>query len=132
MKIAVVSENGKTISQHFGKATQYVIVNTRAGRILSKEIRQKAGHADFMAAGDADASKCGAHSGDSSIYDRHRRMILNILDCSVLLSGCMGWGAYEGLKSRGIKTILTDVEDIEEAVNLYLEGNLPNLTERLH
>jgi predicted Fe-Mo cluster-binding NifX family protein len=44
----------------------------------------------------------------------------------------MGWGAYESLKSRGIETIVTDVENIEEAVRLYVERKLPNLMERLH
>jgi predicted Fe-Mo cluster-binding NifX family protein len=44
----------------------------------------------------------------------------------------MGWGAYDSLKSRGIEPVVTDVEDIEEAVKLYLEGKLPNLMERLH
>jgi len=44
----------------------------------------------------------------------------------------MGWGAYDSLKSRGIETVVTDVDDIEKAVNLYLQGKLPNLMERLH
>jgi predicted Fe-Mo cluster-binding NifX family protein len=37
MKIAVASENGKTVSRHFGKATQYVIVKTDYSRIPGKE-----------------------------------------------------------------------------------------------
>lgn len=128
MKIAVVSENGKTVSQHFGRATHYVIVNTDGSRILGKESRLKAGHHDFAV--EERGCSCGAHVDESSIYDRHRPMVLNILDCDVLLAGGMGWGAYEGLKSRGIKAILTDI--IEEAVRLYLGGNLPNVMERLH
>jgi len=44
----------------------------------------------------------------------------------------MGWGAYDSLKSRGIETVVTDVENIEEAIKLYLDGKLPNLMERLH
>jgi predicted Fe-Mo cluster-binding NifX family protein len=59
-------------------------------------------------------------------------MMSNIADCQVLLAGGMGWGAYESLKSRGIETIVTDVESIDEAVTLYLAGKLPNLMERLH
>jgi predicted Fe-Mo cluster-binding NifX family protein len=44
----------------------------------------------------------------------------------------MGWGAYDSLKSRGIETIITDVTNIDEAVQLYIDGKLPNLMERLH
>jgi len=50
----------------------------------------------------------------------------------VLIAGGMGWGAQESLKNRGINTIVTDVESIDEAVKLYLAGKLPNIVERLH
>jgi predicted Fe-Mo cluster-binding NifX family protein len=59
-------------------------------------------------------------------------MAQSIDDCKVLIAGGMGWGAYDSLKSRGIETVVTDVNDIDKAVNLYLQGKLPNLMERLH
>ena len=55
-----------------------------------------------------------------------------ISDCQVLLAGGMGWGAYESMKSYNIKPVVTDVESIDEAVQLYLNGKLANLMERLH
>lgn len=59
-------------------------------------------------------------------------MASNIADAKFVIAGGMGWGAYESLKSLGIEPILTDVVDIEKAVRLYLEGTLPNLTQRVH
>jgi predicted Fe-Mo cluster-binding NifX family protein len=53
-------------------------------------------------------------------------------DCDVLIAGGMGWGAYESLKGYGIRPIVTDMPDIREAVRRYLEGELPDLMERLH
>ena len=50
----------------------------------------------------------------------------------MLITGGMGWGAYESMKSRGIEPIVTDFENIEEAVMLHLQNKLPNLMERLH
>jgi predicted Fe-Mo cluster-binding NifX family protein len=44
----------------------------------------------------------------------------------------MGQGAYESLKSYNIEPIITDVKNIDQAVNLYLKSKLPNLRERLH
>jgi predicted Fe-Mo cluster-binding NifX family protein len=133
VKIAVVSENGKTVSQHFGRATQYVILNADGKKILSRESRPKVSHADLISAENPEhGCGCQACGRGGRAYDRHRSMVLKILDCSVLLAGGMGWGVYEGLTSRGIKTVITDVEDIEQAVRLYLWENLPNLTERLH
>jgi predicted Fe-Mo cluster-binding NifX family protein len=55
-----------------------------------------------------------------------------IADCQLLLAGGMGWGAYESLKSYNIQPIVTDVENIDEAVQLHLAVKLPNLMERLH
>jgi predicted Fe-Mo cluster-binding NifX family protein len=59
-------------------------------------------------------------------------MAQTIEDCQALFAGGMGWGAYDSLKSRGIETVVTDVDTIDEAVNLYVQGKLPNLMERLH
>ncbi len=59
-------------------------------------------------------------------------MAETIADCQVLIAGGMGWGACESLKSRNIEPVVTDVENIDEAISLYLAGKLPNLVERLH
>jgi len=59
-------------------------------------------------------------------------MAESIADCQVLLARGMGWGAYESMRSYNIETFVTDVENIDEAAQLYLAGRLPNLMERLH
>jgi len=59
-------------------------------------------------------------------------MAESITDCQVILAGGMGWGAYESMKRYNIEPVATDVENIDEAVQLYLEGTLPNQMERLH
>ena len=133
MNIAVITEDGKTVSQHFGKATQYLVVKTNGEKIVSTELRKKVGHADLLPPGAKEETCCcKSHCSNVSKFDRHRPMVFAILDCEVLLAGGMGWEAYEGLRVRGIKPVITDVEDIQQAIKLYLWGNLPNLTERLH
>ena len=49
MKIAAVSEDGMTISQHFGRAPFYVVVTVEDGKIVSREKRDKMGQAQFAA-----------------------------------------------------------------------------------
>ena len=133
MKIASVTENGNTISQHFGRAPLYVVVTAEDGKVLSKETRAKAGHHDFhQAETKADECGCGVHGHGEGADAKHRTMADSIADCSVVMAGGMGWGAYESMKSRGIEPIVTDVRNIDEAVSLYLKGELPNLMERLH
>jgi predicted Fe-Mo cluster-binding NifX family protein len=132
MKIAAISEDGTTVSQHFGRAPLYVVVTVEDGKVVSKETRAKAGHHTFAANQHPDTAHGERHGYDAGAQARHATMAQSIDDCQVLIAGGMGWGAYESLKSRAIETIVTDVESIEEAVRLYVEGKLPNLMERLH
>lgn len=132
MKVAVISEDGITVSQHFGRAPYYVVVTVEEGKIISEEKRDKLGHHTFVASHEGHLAPGERHGFDAGAQARHAGMMSNITDCQVLIAGGMGWGAYESLKGRGIETIVTDVESIDEAVKLYLEGKLPNLMERLH
>ena len=47
MKIAAISDDGATISQHFGRAALYVVVTVEDGKIVSTETRSKLGHHSF-------------------------------------------------------------------------------------
>lgn len=131
MKIAAVTENGSTISQHFGRAPLYVVVTVQDGKIVSIQTRNKTGHHTFADdhAGTAPGEKHGYDAGSEA---KHASMAESIADCEVIIAGGMGWGAYESLASRNIKPVVTDVENITEAVELYLNGRLTNLMERLH
>ncbi len=131
MKIAAISDDGVTISQHFGRAPLYVVVTVEDGNIVSKETRAKTGHHTF-AAHHPDLAPGERHGYDAGSQVRHASMAETIGDCQVLIAGGMGWGAYDSLKSCKIEPIVTDVGTIEEAVKLYLEGKLLNLMERLH
>jgi predicted Fe-Mo cluster-binding NifX family protein len=130
MKIAAISEDGTSISQHFGRAPVYVVVTVEDGKIVSKETRAKAGHHAF-AATHSDLASGERHGYDAGSQAKHASMAETIADCQVLIAGGMGWGAYESMKSYNIEPVVTDVESIDEAVKLYLAGKLPNLMERL-
>jgi len=132
MKIAAVSEDETTISQHFGRAPLYVVVTVEEGKIVSKETRAKTGHHTFAAHHHPDLAPGERYGYDSSSQVRHESMAEIISDCQVLLAGGMGWGAYESMQSYDIKPFVTDVKTIDEAVQLYLDGKLTNLMERLH
>jgi predicted Fe-Mo cluster-binding NifX family protein len=55
-----------------------------------------------------------------------------LADCEVLICGGMGQGAYESMRTRGIRPIVTDLASIDEAVTACAEGRLVDLVERLH
>jgi len=131
MKIAAITEDGITISQHFGRAPLYVVVTVEDGEVTNKETRDKAGHHTF-AAHHSDLAPGERHGYDSGAQTRHASMAEAIADCQVLIAGGMGWGAYESMKSYNIEPVVTDVESIDEAVKLYIDGELINLMDRLH
>ncbi|MFC1984956.1 NifB/NifX family molybdenum-iron cluster-binding protein [Chloroflexota bacterium] len=132
MKIAAITEDGATVSQHFGRAPYYLVVTVEDGKVVSKEKRDKAGHHTFAVGQHPDTAPGERHGYDAGAQSRHATMAETIADCQVLFAGGMGWGAYEGLKSYNIEPVVTDIENIDEAIKLYLEGKLPNLMERLH
>ena len=135
MKIAAVSEDGVTISQHFGRAPFYIVVTVEDGKIISREQRDKLGHAQFAGephAEEAHGADPRGHGFDPAAQSRHARMAAAIADCQVLLARGMGAGAYQGMEQAGIRPVVTDVTNIDEAVQAYIEGRLVDHTERLH
>ena len=132
MKIAAISDDGTTISQHFGRAPLYVVVTVEDGKVVNKETRDKAGHHTFAAHQPPDLAPGERHGYDAGSQARHQNMAGTISDCQVLLAGGMGLGAYENMQSYSIKSVLTDVKSVDEAVQLYLDGKLTNQMERLH
>jgi predicted Fe-Mo cluster-binding NifX family protein len=131
LKIAVISDDEVSISQHFGRAPYYVVLTVEEGKIVDSETRPKAGHHTFGAQGHPKLAPGERHGYDAGSQAKHRSMADTITDCEALIAGGMGWGAYESLKGYGIQPIITDVGDIREAVQRYLDGNLTNLMERL-
>jgi predicted Fe-Mo cluster-binding NifX family protein len=135
MKIAIVTDDEKTISHHFGRATKYAVVMVEGGSVIAREVRDKAGHKDFQREGlhssshhhDPRGRGFGSHS-----EEKHRRMFAAISDCDVLLARGMGRGAYVGLESSGIRPILTDIPEINTAVQAVIDGSIIDHSEKLH
>lgn len=132
MKIAAVSDDGATLSQHFGRASLYVVITVEDGRPVNRETRAKAGHQTFANQPHIEPAPGERHGYDASSQVKHATMAEAISDCQVLLVGGMGRGAHESIRSYSIEPVVTDVKNIDEAVQLYLDGKLENLMERLH
>ena len=132
MKIAAITEDGKTISQHFGKAPYYLVLTIEDGKIVNREMREKMGHTHFAAESHAEESHSAGHGMDAVSHNKHVSMAEVISDCEVLLCGGMGMGAYESMRLLKIQPIVTDLFDIDAAVQAYLDDKLIDHTEKLH
>jgi len=132
MKIAVVTDDETTVSQHFGRAEYYEVFTVEDGQITAKERRDKMGHSHFVHGEGGHGAGEGQHGYDADSQRKHASMAETIKDCQVLIAGGMGMGAFDSMKSYNIEPVITDVTDAETAVKLYAEGKLPNLIGRLH
>jgi predicted Fe-Mo cluster-binding NifX family protein len=132
MKIAAITDDGKTISQHFGRAPYYLVVTVENGQIVSREMRDKLGHAHFANDPHEEDKPGQPHGFGPAAQNRHVQMAQAIADCQALLCGGMGRGAYESMRTRGIKPVVTDITLIDEAVQAYAAGRIVDQTDRLH
>lgn len=127
MKIAAVTDDGKTISLHFGRAQNYLVYTIEEGQITGVELREKVSH--HHAAHEHDR---GQHEHGEGAGHKHSTMLAPITDCEALLARGMGQGAYLALQTANIKPIVTDIPSIEDAVQAYIQGDIVDHTEKLH
>jgi predicted Fe-Mo cluster-binding NifX family protein len=132
MKIAAITEDGTTISQHFGRAPYYLVVTVEAGKIVDRQLREKLGHAQFTNEPHPVEQPGQPHGMDEISHNKHLRMAEAIADCEALLCRGMGMGAYESMKQANIRPVVTDIAGIDEAVKAYVDGKIVDLTDRLH
>ena len=131
MKIAFITDDGKTISQHFGRAANYLVLDMVDKQIIGRELRDKLGHNHFVEPGEGPDHNQGSGLTAAS-HKKHGQMAEVISDCEVLICGGMGRGAYESMQAFAIKPLVTDEVEIDEALQLFLEGQLKDQTEKLH
>ncbi|MEW5719454.1 MAG: NifB/NifX family molybdenum-iron cluster-binding protein [Chloroflexota bacterium] len=132
MKIAAITDDGKTISQHFGRAPYYLVITVENGQVVNREMRDKLGHTHFVNDPHEEDQPGQPHGFGPAAQDRHTRMAEAIADCQALLCGGMGRGAYESMRARNIQPVVTDLVSIDEAVRAFIEGRLTDQTDRLH
>jgi predicted Fe-Mo cluster-binding NifX family protein len=132
MKIAAITDDGNSISQHFGRARYYLIATVEEGKIIDRELREKLGHAHFVNEPHPVEQPGQPHGMDAASHNKHLQMAEAIADCEALLCRGMGMGAYESMKMRGIRPIVTDIASIDEAVMAYVTGSIVDQVDRLH
>jgi predicted Fe-Mo cluster-binding NifX family protein len=132
MKIAAITDDGMSISQHFGRANYYLVVTVENGQIVNREMRDKLSHSHFANEPHDPETLGQPHGFSPASQDRHSRMAQAITDCEVLLCRGMGMGAYESMKTYGIRPIVTDIAAIDDAINAYIDGSIVDQIDRLH
>ena len=132
MKIALITDDGKTISQHFGRASHYLVMTIEDGKIIEREMRAKMGHGQFHTAAHEETTSAAGHGMGADSHNKHVSMAEVIADCKVLLCGGMGRGAYQSMQRLNITPIVSKLRDVEEAAQAFIDGQIVDHTELLH
>ncbi|MFZ6031190.1 MAG: NifB/NifX family molybdenum-iron cluster-binding protein [Chloroflexota bacterium] len=132
IKVAAITDDGTTISLHFGRAPLYRVLTVENGKITHSELREKMGHSHFANQPHAAELPGQPHGTDAASHNKHLQMSEAIADCEALLCRGMGMGAYESMKARGIRPVVTDIVKIEDAVLAYASGQIVDHTDKLH
>ena len=132
MKIAIITDDGKTVSQHFGRAQHYLVATIENGQIVNCEMRDKLGHSHFADHPHKEEKPDQPHGTDADSHNKHLLMTEAIVDCEALLCRGMGRGAYESMKIRNILPLVTNIANIDEAIMAYVNGQIVDHIEKLH
>ena len=132
LTIAIATDDGDTISQHFGRARYFEVVCVEQGVITHRERREKAGHHTATPSSHHHEQGPAQHGVDPASQNRHASMADTIKDCQIVLTRGMGNGAYQSMIQNNIKPIVTDIQSIEQAVLSVAAGTIVNHLERLH
>jgi predicted Fe-Mo cluster-binding NifX family protein len=118
MKIAVATDDKKTIASHFGRAEGFMIYLAQDGEILSGEFRPNlfTGHSLGL-------------ENQGTAHHSHGPILAALCDCTVVISHGMGQRIYNDLSESGIEALITDENDCEQAAQLYIAGKLVNRPE---
>ena len=123
MKVAFPTDDGKTISPHFGRAPYYLIAVFEEGSEAHFEQREKTHHG---------ADERGGHHEEHNHNRDHSDMFASLSDCQVLIAGGMGQPAHSHALSMGLQVILPAEKDIENALTLFQRGELKSDPRRIH
>jgi predicted Fe-Mo cluster-binding NifX family protein len=115
-KIAVPSDDGLTIANHFGKCALFIVFNVQNEQVTGAETRPNTtacNHGEH-----ADTGHCGhGHTGG------HGGFVTLLHDCTVVLCRGMGMGAEQALAQNGILPVAAgEFPTAREAVDAYLNG----------
>jgi predicted Fe-Mo cluster-binding NifX family protein len=118
VKIAVPTNDGLSISDHFGRSAAFLIFETENAQVKSRELKENVAKHDH-------ASSCAGDGGGSAQPHDCGAMLSALAGCDVVICAGMGWRAAEALKQSGVgEVIVTGPGPVDEAVRAYLDGKL--------
>lgn len=129
MKIGIVSDDGKTIAGHLGRARGFIIYDVEDGVVKQKSYLDNnfTAHAG-QRHGEGHAGACrGEHHGE---HHGHGPVLQALAGCEAVISRGMGRRIYADLHAAGIAAFVVDETDADKALELYLKKALTDRPEK--
>jgi predicted Fe-Mo cluster-binding NifX family protein len=124
-KIAVATNDQKRVTGHIGRCRAFMIYEIDGDKIMKKELREN-NFTNYRRGGGHHHGEGEGHGGQGHGRHSHEHLVNGLKDCTYLISSGGGWRVVEDLKQHNITTLFTDVEQIEDAVNKFINGELKN------
>ena len=117
MRIAVATDDGASISMHFGRSAGFIIFDIDDG--IAKRLEQRENISTPHAQG-----MCG-HGHETGGHHSHEAIADALKDCQAVICHGMGQRAFVDLEAKGIKAIIVS-EDLtaDAAAGQYAQGGL--------
>lgn len=117
MKIAVASDDGKTICGHLGRCAHFIVFEVEGENIKSKGTRDNIFTSHT-------SESCGHDHSPGESTHSHQGLVDALTDCKVVISKGMGGRIVDDLTSARITPIITAEDNAETAVQAYIKGSL--------
>ena len=117
MKIGIPTNDGTSISEHFGRSAAFLIFETENGQIKSRELKsngEKHSHAQ---------GACDHHSTEIKPHN-HAGILAALEGCELVICAGMGRRAAEALQGCGTQIVVVAPASADETVAAYLAGKL--------
>lgn len=125
IKIAFPTEDGQTISRHFGRAPLFKIVTLQNGQEVESELRGNPSTAETHDQEHEHGHEHGERQG-------HGAKFALVADCQVLIGAGMGQPAFDRLQNMGLDVYLTGEKQIAAALAKFQAGTLSSDLRRIH
>ena len=118
MKIAVPTNDGTSLSEHFGRSAGFLVFEIDGGKIQNCEMRRN------VAQHSHDPGGC-AHGPQGHEAHSHAGIVSCLAGCDIVICGGMGRQAADALRSAGVTPVVAGFRGAAEgAVKAYLNGEL--------
>ncbi|HEY52794.1 MAG TPA: hypothetical protein G4N94_04985 [Caldilineae bacterium] len=136
MKIAFVTDDGKTISAHFGQARYLSFITIKDGEVTSTEVieRNLEGHHSrhHKHDHDHDHGHGYGHGHGRGGGGGFQTKFLPLQGCDLLIARGIGPSAMNNVRALGVEVVLTDLKTIDDALAALADGSLAHNPRRLH